>query len=248
LNRRELLKGGRARLLVSVKSAQECVAAIRGGAEIIDIKDPERGSLGRCDEITIREIVQTASSIGSAIPFSVALGELREWDASKPLPDLPEEIRFVKVGLSSCGEQKDWMHHWRHLRERFSSELSWVMVIYADDEPAQSPPPGEILDALRETQGDAVLVDTFRKDGRSLVEILSLQELKVLADRVHELGLPLAVAGSLRLADLSNLEPISPEIVAIRSAACRDNHRDGPICPERVAQFRQAIERFPSRL
>ena len=35
------------RLLVSVRSAEEVSAALAGGADIIDAKEPERGSLGR---------------------------------------------------------------------------------------------------------------------------------------------------------------------------------------------------------
>ncbi|MFM7835691.1 MAG: (5-formylfuran-3-yl)methyl phosphate synthase, partial [Planctomycetaceae bacterium] len=35
------------RLLVSVRSADEAVVAATGGADIIDIKEPRHGSLGR---------------------------------------------------------------------------------------------------------------------------------------------------------------------------------------------------------
>ena len=39
----------RSRLLVSVRSAAEAEIALHGGADLIDVKEPTRGSLGRAD-------------------------------------------------------------------------------------------------------------------------------------------------------------------------------------------------------
>lgn len=241
MNLKDRFQDGQPRLLVSVKDAQECQAAIQGGAEIVDIKDPSRGSLGRCDEAEIQKIAETARSLGSGIPLTAALGELREWKATEPPLKLPAEIGFVKVGLSGCAEQRDWPTRWRQLRERFSGRLSWVVVVYADYEAARAPSPGQILEAAGETSSDAVLIDTFHKAGRSLTEIVPLKDLEALANRVHEMGLPLAVAGSLRISDLPRIKSISPEIIAVRSAACVDGNRGGPICPHRVEQIREQI-------
>src|SRR5256885_16611977 len=43
----------RAGLLVSVRSAGEAEAAIAGGADLIDVKEPAYGSLGRAKDETI---------------------------------------------------------------------------------------------------------------------------------------------------------------------------------------------------
>ena len=45
------------RLLVSVRNADEAIAALAGGAHVIDVKEPERGSLGAADTSAIAEIV-----------------------------------------------------------------------------------------------------------------------------------------------------------------------------------------------
>ena len=44
-------------LLVSVRDLGEAAAALAGGADLIDVKEPIRGPLGRADEATIRGIV-----------------------------------------------------------------------------------------------------------------------------------------------------------------------------------------------
>ena len=62
-------------LLVSVRSRQEAAAALAGGADIIDIKEPSQGSLGRA----------AASVMDTALyPYTVTLAM---WNA--PIPAIP---------------------------------------------------------------------------------------------------------------------------------------------------------------
>ncbi|MES1213307.1 MAG: (5-formylfuran-3-yl)methyl phosphate synthase, partial [Singulisphaera sp.] len=44
-------------LLVSVRDANEARDALLGGADLIDLKEPTRGSLGRVDSAMIGEVV-----------------------------------------------------------------------------------------------------------------------------------------------------------------------------------------------
>src|SRR5690349_2021023 len=66
-------QGAGMRLLVSVRSAQEVEAAVEGGAEIIDAKEPMRGSLGAVDAA---ELARIADAVPDGMPFSMALGDL----------------------------------------------------------------------------------------------------------------------------------------------------------------------------
>jgi len=63
------------RLLVSVRNAAEAAVALRAGADLIDIKEPAKGSLGAPTNQAIEEVVTT---VAGAVPVSVALGELRD--------------------------------------------------------------------------------------------------------------------------------------------------------------------------
>src|SRR5690242_4202542 len=85
-----------AHLLVSVRSPAEAVAALEGGAALIDVKEPSRGPLGRADEDTITAIVQT---VAGRRPVSVALGELL--DHSEPRPPHPQPLSRRERGAGS---------------------------------------------------------------------------------------------------------------------------------------------------
>ena len=65
-----------AQLLVSVRSADEARSALAGGASIIDVKEPDHGSLGPAPWSVWREVY---TAVSTAAPISVALGELPDW-------------------------------------------------------------------------------------------------------------------------------------------------------------------------
>ena len=99
------------RLLVSVRSPAEARAAIEGGADIIDVKDPANGALGMASMDTIHAIADEVRSneneANHSLGMSVALGELKEdpkltsWQ--NVLGALPSTVRYVKIGLSGFG-------------------------------------------------------------------------------------------------------------------------------------------------
>src|SRR5262245_15500947 len=81
------------RLLVSVRSAVEARTALDGGADIIDIKEPSHGSLGRANDRTIQEIIGVVK--GRRL-VSVALGE---WQDRPALPHF-DGWWLAKVGFA----------------------------------------------------------------------------------------------------------------------------------------------------
>ena len=61
------------RLLVSVRNAIEAEAALAGGADIIDAKEPLNGALGP----VAKEVIQSiAEKVAGSAPVSVALGDV----------------------------------------------------------------------------------------------------------------------------------------------------------------------------
>jgi hypothetical protein len=68
-------------LLVSVRSAEEVGPAFAGGADIVDAKEPARGSLGPVDLFVLREI---NAKVPPCIPLSVALGDFQDEAAAAP--------------------------------------------------------------------------------------------------------------------------------------------------------------------
>src|SRR5262245_37429954 len=93
------------RLLVSVRSAVEAVAALEGGADLIDVKEPSRGALGRAGDSVIADVIQ---AVAGRKPVSAACGELVGWLASPRRKQGLPELQFVKWGLAGCGRIADW--------------------------------------------------------------------------------------------------------------------------------------------
>ncbi|MFL5577756.1 MAG: (5-formylfuran-3-yl)methyl phosphate synthase, partial [Gemmatimonadaceae bacterium] len=62
-------------LLVSVSSAAEAAAALAGGADLVDAKDPSAGALGAVSDGALRGIV---AAVSGARPVSAALGDARD--------------------------------------------------------------------------------------------------------------------------------------------------------------------------
>src|SRR5690606_5370379 len=102
-------------LLVSVRSPAEVQAAIAGGCDWLDIKEPSRGSLGAADFETIAAICESIEKSARRPPISVALGELNDWSHPASPPALPGAVCFVKLGLSGCGSSRKWTSRWRSI-------------------------------------------------------------------------------------------------------------------------------------
>lgn len=238
------------RLLVSVRSRAEAIEALAGGADILDVKEPARGSLGMADAVSICEIAEAVREAGAATSLSVALGELIDWDDQTDAVTLPEEVTFAKLGMSGLTDGEDWRSLWRATRKRFdqrrSLPLRWVAVAYADSEVARSPSIDDVATAAVEAGCAGLLIDTFAKTGQSLGDLQSLSQLRKFAERCHAAGLFLAIAGSLKVTDLPALCGVNADIVAIRSAACERHDRKGTISATRVTQFRNSLAHLSS--
>jgi uncharacterized protein (UPF0264 family) len=217
-------------LLVSVRSVVEAGAAMAGGADLIDVKEPGRGPLGRADDGVIAEVVRT---VAGQRPVSAALGELAELrDLS-----LPAGLDYVKCGLAGMNPGKRRRRALATLRERLAREQPAPIVVtvaYADWRKARAPAWADVAEEALSQPGGVLLVDTYDKSPtlsgpRSLLEWLSLEEIRLLCQRCHAAGVRLALAGSLRMPHLLKLLDCRPTWFAVRGAVCESNQRDGAV-------------------
>src|SRR5205823_7974852 len=115
-----------AELLVSVRSVPEAEAALAGGAQLIDVKEPARGSLGRADAATVAAVVR---QVAGRRPVSAAGGELLEPPASLNTSG----VSYVKWGLSGCRSLADWRARLQAAAgDLHGSGCHAVAVAYAD--------------------------------------------------------------------------------------------------------------------
>ncbi len=229
------------RLLVSVRNAAEAHAAVRGGADIIDVKEPSAGSLGRASEAAMAGVVNVITHNAPQIPTSVALGELIDLSQTAVLPTIPPHVRWLKMGLSGCGQHADWCRRWLAVRESIRPDGSWIAVAYVDAESAAAPSIHAVLDAAVETRCAGLLLDTFSKSSGTLLEAVSPSELYAVTRAAQRAGLLVALAGRLRRADLPTVLAAKPDIVAVRSAVCRDQNRTAIMEEALVRDFRAAM-------
>lgn len=222
----------RTRLLVSVRSLAEARVALAGGADLIDIKEPSRGSLGRADTRTWRDI---AGELRGQVPLSVALGELQDDNLLSLASQVPP-VQYAKVGLARARRARDWRREWRNVVRQLEPATEPVAVVYADWQRADTPLPGEILRHALELGCRIVLVDTFDKQRGNLFRILAPYQLQLLIQQIRHHGFQLVLAGSLATADLPRALHWKPDWIAVRGAACVGGRR-GQISKEKVERL-----------
>jgi uncharacterized protein (UPF0264 family) len=227
-------------LLVSVRSAPEAETALRGGASLIDVKEPEQGSLGRARDGTLADVVR---SVAGRRPVSAALGELVDFFAELPPPELP--LAYVKWGLAGYrGAGSAWRSElflaMRQLREQ-QPNCRAVAVAYADWRRAAAPAPEEVAAFAVEQAAGAFLVDTWQKDGSTLLDWLSVEAISGLVQHCRAEGVSIALAGSLGPAEISTLLPLCPDWFAVRGAVCQGRQRNAMLDEGKVRQLAELL-------
>jgi len=242
-------QNGLPRLLVSVRNTDEAREALSGGCDLLDVKEPRRGPLGKADNSTIAETVRVTSDrreANSEIWVSAALGEAEQWRCSEGVPRLPDGLDFVKLGLAGLGPDRAATEQWSSVMRSFESSsakpFNWIAVIYADWRLCDAPQPELIVDAAVKSGCVGVLFDTYRKDGRNLLDNFTIDELEPLVERIREAGLIAALAGRITRELLPALATLAPDVIAVRSAACVDGDRKGQVTASTVRGFKDAME------
>ena len=223
------------RLLVSVANAEEAAAALAGGADIIDAKDPLTGALGAVSLATLRSIVE---AVGGARPVTAALG-----DASDPVT-LERDTRlfastgieFIKIGFAGL-DSPDRITGLVAAAVRGAGDVGVVAAFYADAD-AEFP----FIDLVTSAAlGGAVgvLVDTADKLGPGLRQLTTAATLGGYAAAARDAGLFIAMAGKLMADDLAFVLESGADIAGVRGAAC-DDGRNGRVAADRVRLLRAA--------
>jgi uncharacterized protein (UPF0264 family) len=225
------------KLLISVRSSQEAEIACQSGADLIDIKEPARGSLGAADPATI---VQIARQVAGRRPISAALGELAHGASAHPC--LAGHVQYLKTGLAGCRDLADWTQHWQAHIERLPRGVVPVAVVYADWQTAAAPGPTVVLEQAVRLGCGAVLLDTFDKQRGPLTKLLDASEIATFINDVARRGLLSVVAGSLAMDHVAAIARLAPDYIAVRGAACTGG-RTGSLDAKRVRTLAELLHR-----
>jgi hypothetical protein len=229
-------------LLVSVSSPVEACAAVEGGADLIDAKDPRAGALGAVSVDRFREIHR---AVRGRRPVTAAIGDAGVEAAIGRLARAFAEsgATFVKVGFGGAGGES-------RVRAVIDAVIEGVRaagghtrvvaVAYADADRVASLDPNAITRIAAASGVDGLLVDTADKAGPGLREMVAPSILADWVGAAHRAGLFVAVAGKLTDGDLGFACDTGADIAGVRGAACVGG-RLGPVDVARVRLLRQRM-------
>jgi uncharacterized protein (UPF0264 family) len=230
-------------LLISVTSGAEAQDALRGGAQIIDIKNPAEGALGTASVFALHDVI---ALLRTDRPISAALG-----DSTVPVGTLALAAygaaglgaHFLKVGLlTACIDDAIILLKEVQRSARLANPgCRLVGVGYGDADLVGALSWRSLPEIAQEAQLWGCMIDTAIKDGRTLFDHCCEQDLENWLADCRRAGLRGALAGSLGIGDASAIRRLDPDIVGFRGAACRGDRSNGQVDKALVAALRDEL-------
>ena len=218
--------------LASVRGSEEAEIALRAGADIIDLKEPDRGALGAVPHDVLRETVRR---IAGRAEISATVGDLpMKPDVLEPAIARTAEagVDYVKFGVFA-GETTGACL--RALHPTLNG-ARLILVLFADDLP--------VCDAVglaAEMGAAGVMLDTRFKQSGHLLNHMDRKRLTDFIARGRSHGLKVGLAGSLRREHVAELLPLGPDLLGFRGALCEASLRGGALSEEAVRTIRALI-------
>ena len=220
-------------MLASVADAEEGLLVARGGADIVDFKDPARGAIGAVEPAVV---AQALRALGGAARSSATLG-----DPPYEPGALVERARALKrAGVDTLKLALDGasLAALRTPLADLAREIGLVGMLFADEAPDFG-----LIPQLAALGFSGAMLDTRRKGAGRLIDHLDIARLGVFCARCRAVGLTSGLAGSLEPPDIPRLLLVAPDILGFRGALCVARDRVARIDPQAVALVRDLIPR-----
>lgn len=236
------------KLLVSVVDKMEALEAIKGGARIIDVKNPREGSLGANFPRIIKQI---SGIIPNNLELSATIGDLPNLPGTASLAALGAAVsgaHYIKAGVygvRTVTEATRLMREVCRAVKDYNSALRVIAAGYADFLKIGSLDPRLLPEIAAKVEADGVMVDVKMKNQGKLFELLNDEELEGFSNKAHQYGLTVGLAGSLDKVDVGRIHRLGADIVGIRRAAC--NKKDwlrGKVQAKAVIEFTKAMNKY----
>src|SRR5208282_4993639 len=230
---------------------EEAFEAIAGGADIIDVKNPQEGALGANFPWVIKRIREIAPRNNQV---SCALGDVPNLPGSISLAALGAAslgVDYIKVGLYGFKTPKEAVFLLQNVNKAAKDcnpKIKVAAAGYADAERIGALDPMLIPEIASLAQVDLAMIDTAVKDGKNLFNFLTAKQLEKFVDSAHKLGLEAALAGSLRKQDLPVIYGLGADVAGLRGAACTNSDRDnGQITRKLVQDLAETVKQAENR-
>jgi len=226
-------------LLVSVRNAAEASAALFGGADIVDAKEPLNGPLGA---VSAQALYAIATAVGNAVPISAAIGDMDSDVAGRASAARRTGAAFVKVGFAGMRGRHHLADDVQSLAQAVQPS-ALILVAYADFYRADAPRLEELLHLADRVDAAGVLLDTWNKHGAGLTSLISARALASFVGEARRAGRLAALAGRLTADDIELALESGADVIGFRGAAC-DGGRSGVVTAERVRALRLRLDQL----
>ena len=229
-------------LMVSVQNLEEALQALKGGADIVDVKNLQEALVGSAHPHVVRDV-------RNAIPM--------ERHASVTLGVVPNQIGTVAMAVYTAGVLKATSVKVGFMKTEYDAAVETLLAarevldgfdtkligsLFADNPLYDGLDAHNMVQLAKDGKCDGFLIDTLTKDGRNLFDFLKEDELREMVTEGKEAGISTALSGHLTLKDLDELARINPDIVGVRGAACQKGDRNSGVHWEPVAEFKRQID------
>ena len=230
-------------LLVSVRSVDEVEAALTGGADLIDVKEPAKGPLAPAEAEVVAAVI---AKVKGRTPVSAALGEWSPNAITDAHWHLELKLNYVKWGLAGYTHSPGWGEDLLDTRRELPVGMEMVAVAYADWERAKSVPPAELVRFAKRFRFKAFLLDTWGKDGKTLLDFVTPAEVaraggEPEASRDHGGHRRFAAARARQATEGRDAGLLRGAILGVRGGQARRRHRCGS---RQEVEGRDQLNRF----
>ena len=228
--------------MVSVQNLDEAMHALKGGADIVDVKNLQEALVGSANPWVVEQI-------RDAIP--------KPHHASVTLGVVPNQIGTVAMAVYAAGRmgatsvKVGFMNtEYDHAAETLlaskqaleGTDTKLIGSLFADNPLYDGLEADHMVRLAKEGECDGWLIDTLTKDGRNLFDFMSESELRDMVFDSKQDGMSTALSGHLKIDNLDELSRINPDIVGVRGAVCAQGERSEGVYWEAVAEFKRQLD------
>ncbi|MBM04479.1 MAG: hypothetical protein CL766_06825 [Chloroflexi bacterium] len=230
-------------LMVSVQNLKEAYEAMKGGADIVDVKNLQEALVGSAKPNIFKDVRKAvpadihASLTLGVVPNQEGTVAMAVWAAGQM------KATSVKVGFMQADYDKSVEVLQASKEALEGTETKLIGSLFADNVLYDGGLDPHLMPKLaRDGKCDGWLIDTLTKDGRNLFDFLSEVELRDIVMEGKSDGMSTALSGHLKMSDLDELTRVNPDIVGVRGAVCSKGDRDNGVYSESVAEFKRQVE------
>ncbi len=229
-------------LMVSVQNLAEALEAVKGGADIVDVKNLQEALVGSAHPHVVKQV---RDAVPMANHASVTLGVVPNQVGTVAMAVYTAGVldaTSVKVGFMNTEYDAavETLLASREALEGFDTKL--IGSLFADNPLYDGLDAHHMPQLAEDGKCDGWLIDTLTKDGRNLFDFIAEPELRAMVFESKQQGMSTALSGHLRLDDLDELSRINPDIVGVRGAVCAKGERTSGVYWEAVAEFKRQLD------